>query len=302
MVKCRFDRTNVYGTSADVIKKRPFIEAITEKGGPMSVYYFGRKVRWILCFIAVLVLISDLSAYAFLKGKITKFTADEVAIDKNGKVQHEGKIYVTPNKVRVEGIMPKEEGNMSMVWIFRRDKKIAWYLNPEKKLYVEKPFNEKEMEQATKRFGDSKNEKILGTEYVNGYECTKKEFVTTSNFMGYKSTTKSIAWISKKLDVPIRSQYQDGSIDELRNIKERSTSAEYFEVPSGYKQVSNLIELTGISMEDFKAGRFKTEQPDTESSKMEQSNTQSSQPAGEDKESGSHFPFKIPKGLKDLFK
>jgi Domain of unknown function (DUF4412) len=215
----------------------------------MSAYYFARKIRWILCFVAVAVLFNGVSAYAFLTGKITKFTADEVMIDANGKIRHEGKIYVTPNKVRVEGIMPKEEGNMSMVWIFRRDKKIAWYLNPEKKLYVERPFNEKEMEQATKRFGDSKNEKILGTEYVNGYECTKKEFVTTSNFMGYKSTTKSIAWISKKLDVPIRSQYQDGSIDELRNIKERSTSAEYLtrraqKWSNPIRRVHNLPEKT----------------------------------------------------------
>jgi Domain of unknown function (DUF4412) len=268
----------------------------------MSAYYFGKKIRWILCLVAVAVLFSGISAYAFWGGKITKFTADEVVIDANGKVRHEGKIYVAPNKMRMEGILPKGDESMSMVWIFRRDKKIAWYLNPEKKLYFEKPFNEKEMEQTAKKFVDSKNEKVLGTEYINGFECTKKEVDTTVSYMGYKSTSKSIAWISKKLDMPIRTQSQDGSISELRNIKERSTSAKYFEVPNDYKQVSNMMELLGINMEDLKAGNLKTEQPDTESSKMEQPNTESSKPAGEDKESGLHFPFKIPKGIKDIFK
>ncbi|MGA8178794.1 MAG: DUF4412 domain-containing protein [Desulfobacterales bacterium] len=256
----------------------------------MSAYHFDRKIRWILCLVAVAVLFSGISAYAFWGGKITKFTADEVTIDANGKIQHEGKIYMMPTKLRIEGILPKGAGNM--VWIFRRDKKIAWYLNPEKKLYFEKPLDEKEMERTAKKFVDSKNEKVLGTEYINGFECTKKEVDTTVSYMGYKSTSKSIAWISKKLDMPIRTQSQDGSMNELRNIKERSTSAKYFEVPNGYKQVSNMMELLGINMEEFKTKRAKTEEPAAEGSKT----------AGENNESGSHFPFKIPKGLKDIFK
>ncbi len=53
-----------------------------------------------------------------------------------------------PDKMRMDGISPKGEG--SIVMIFRRDKNIGWTLNPEKKLYMERPFNEKEMEQAIK--------------------------------------------------------------------------------------------------------------------------------------------------------
>ncbi|MGA7146599.1 MAG: DUF4412 domain-containing protein [Desulfobacterales bacterium] len=256
----------------------------------MSTYHFGRKIRWILCFVAVAVLSSGISAYAFWGGKITKFTADQVMIDAKGQVRHEGKIYMMPNKMRVEGASP--DGKFSLVWIYRRDKNIIWYLNPEKKLYMKKPFNEKEMERTAKQFVDSKNEKVLGTEYINGYECTKKEAETTVNYMGYKRTSKTIAWISKKLDMPIRTQSQDGSIMELRNIKERSTSAKYFEAPNDYKQVSNMMELLGINMEEFKTKRSKMEEPTTEGSKT----------AGENNESGSHFPFKIPKGLKDIFK
>ncbi|MGB5991633.1 MAG: DUF4412 domain-containing protein [Desulfobacterales bacterium] len=245
----------------------------------MSVFYFGRKIGWILCFVAVVVLFSGLSADALLGGKITKYTADQVMIDTKGKVQHKGKIYATPNKMRMDSMSPRGEG--SIVMIFRKDKNIGWTLNPEKKLYMERPYNEKEMEQATKKFIDSRNEKVLGTENVNGFKCTKKEVETTVEFMGFKRTVKTIVWTSKKLDMPIRTKSQDGSMTELRNIKEGSPAGKYFEIPKEYKKVSNMMELMGMDMSEHE------EKP--------------SKAAGEDKESGSDFPFKIPKGIKGLF-
>ena len=245
----------------------------------MSAYYFGRKIRWILCFVAVAVLFSGLSAYALFDGKITKYTADQVMIDSKGKVQHQGKLYVMPDKMRMDSISPKGEG--SIVMIFRRDKNIGWTLNPEKKLYMERPFNEKEMEKASKKFIDSRNEKVLGTENVNGFKCTKKEIETTIEFMGFKRTSKMILWKSNRLDMPIRTKSQDGSMTELRNIKEGSPAGKYFEIPTEYKKVSNMMELMGVDMSGHEEKPPKA--------------------AGEDKESGSQFPFKIPKGIKGLF-
>lgn len=245
----------------------------------MHVFYFGRRIGWVLCFVAVMVLFSGLSAYALLGGKITKYTADQVIIDSKGKVQHTGKIYVMPDKMRMDGFSPGGEG--SIVIIFRRDKNIGWTLNPEKKLYVERPFNEKEMEQATKNIIDSRNEKVLGTENVNGFKCTKKEIETTVDFMGFKRTEKTIVWISKRLDMPIRTKSQDGSMTELRNIKEGSQASKYFEIPKEYKRVSNMMELMGMDMSGYE------EKP--------------SKDAGEDKESDSSFPFKLPKKIKGLF-
>lgn len=245
----------------------------------MRVFYFGRRIGWILCFVAVLVMFSGLSAYALLGGKITKYTADQVMIDSNGKIQHQGKLYVMPDKMRMDGISQKGEG--SIVMIFRRDKNIGWTLNPEKKLYMEKPFNEKEMEQASKKFIDSRNEKVLGTENVNGFKCTKKEIETTVEFMGFKRTSKTIVWISTRLDMPIRTKSQDGSMTELRNIKEGSPASKYFEIPKEYKKVSNMMELMGMDMSG------QEEKP--------------SKAAGEDQESNSQFPFKVPKGIKGLF-
>jgi hypothetical protein len=248
----------------------------------MGGYYFGRKIGWILWFISAVVLLSGLSVYAFWGDKITKFTADQVMIDANGNVQHKGKIYVTPDKMRMDGLSPTGKGKFIM--IFRRDKNLGWTLNPEKKLYMERPYNEKEMEKATKKFIDSKNEKVMGTENVNGFKCTKKEVETNVEFMGFKRSVKTIVWMSKKLDMPIRTKSQDGSITELRNIKKGSPSNNYFEIPNEYKKVSNMMELMDMNMSEHE----KKPQKD----------------AGEDKESGSGLPFKLPKlpkGIKDIF-
>jgi len=245
----------------------------------MSKLHLWRRVVCILCVVAVAVLFSGLSAHAFLEGKITKYTADQVVIDAKGKVQHKGKIYAMPDKMRMDGMSPKGEG--SMVMIFRRDKNVGWTLNPEKKLYMERPFNEKEMEQATKTIIDSRNEKVLGTENVNGFKCTKKEVETTVKFMGYKRTVKTVVWMSKRLDMPIRTKSPDGYITELRNIKKGSPAGKYFEVPKGYNKVSNMMELMGMDMSEHEEKPPKA--------------------AGEDKESDSQLPFKIPKGIKGLF-
>jgi hypothetical protein len=260
----------MYGTFHNLLAKR---------GGKMGVFNFGGRIGWILCFVALVVLFSGLSAHALLEGKIKEYTADQVSIDPNGKVQHEGKIYVTPDKIRMDGISPKGEG--SIVMIFRRDKNIGWTLNPEKKLYMERPLNEKEMEQATKKFIDSRNEKVLGTGNVNGFKCTKKEVETTVEYMGFKRTVKTIVWMSTKLDMPIRTKSQDGSMTELRKIKKGTPASEYFEIPTGYKKVANMMELMGMDMSENKE--------------------KSSKAADEDEKSGSQLPFELPKGIKGLF-
>jgi hypothetical protein len=108
-----------------------------------------------------------------------------------------------------------------------------------------------------------------------------KEIETTVEFMGYKRTEKTIVWISERLDMPLRTKSQEGSMTELRNIKEGSQDNKYFEIPKEYKKVSNMMELMGMDMSGYE------EKPPKDS--------------GEDKESDSGFPFKLPKKIKGLF-
>ena len=242
----------------------------------MDKFSIGKRMGWIVCFATVVIFFSGSYAHAFLGGKITKYTADQVMIDAKGNVQQGGKIYVTPDKIRMSGISPGGQGNIVM--IFRRDKNMSWTLNPDKKLYMERPLNEKEMEQATRKMINSRNEKVLGTEKINGFKCTKKQVETTVELMGYKQTIKTIVWVSKRLDMPLRTKSEDGSMTELRNIKEGAPANKYFEVHKEYKKVSNMMELMGMNISGSGAKR--------------------STPGNKSKGSGSRLPFKLPEGIK----
>ena len=54
----------------------------------------------------------------------------------------------------------------------------------------------------------------------------------------------------RKMDMPIRTKSQDGSMTELRNIKEGSPAGKYFELPKEYKKVSNMMELMGMGISE----------------------------------------------------
>jgi hypothetical protein len=249
------------------------------RGGKMRASNFKARIGWILCLVSAAVLCSELSAHALMGDKINAYTADQVMIDPDGKVEHEGKIYMTPEKMRMDGMAPTGDGNI--ILIFRRDKNIGWTLNPEKKLYMERPLDEEEMEESTKQFRDSRNEKVLGKETVNGFKCTKKEVETTiKGIYGFKKTVKTIVWMSNKVDMPIRTKSEDGSMTELRNLKEGTPASKYFEIPKGYKKVANVMELMDMDMSELE------EKPP--------------EPAGKDEPSDSRLPFKLPKKIKDL--
>ncbi|MEA1971416.1 MAG: DUF4412 domain-containing protein [Thermodesulfobacteriota bacterium] len=211
---------------------------------------FIGKRWWVLCLIAMSVmLMSAGSAYA---GKIKNFSADQVTLAPNGKIQNKGKIYITPEKIRTEMLSPQGKGNMIM--IMRRDLNLYWMLNPGDKKYFERPLNEKEWESMAKGAIKSKTEKDLGTETINGFKCRKKSVEMVVEVMGFKSKSRSVVWISKKLDMPIRTKMEDGNVTELRNIKKGRQSKKLFEIPGGYKKVGNMMETFAGSGEESGGG------------------------------------------------
>ena len=73
---------------------------------------------WIILFVLMVGLIWITPCRA---GKINAFSADQVMINPQGKVEHEGKLYVMPNKISMTGIGPGHGSPMRM--IFRQDLK-----------------------------------------------------------------------------------------------------------------------------------------------------------------------------------
>ncbi|MBN2033108.1 MAG: DUF4412 domain-containing protein [Deltaproteobacteria bacterium] len=219
--------------------------------------------------------------------KISEFSADQVHMDASGKIDHTGKIFFTPEKIRMEGLGIKGDsggGQENMVLIFRKDQNVQRILNSKKLAYLEKNINEEEMDQFSNL--STKDEvKDLGIETIQGYKCRKKQVTSTVQIMGYKKTVQSIQWVSDEFPMPLKTQEQNGSVIELRNIKVGRQPAEIFEVPASYKKVDTIFELVDVSSE-------KTEGKDARKSMDASEKKNSGLPEGVKK----HLPkgFKFP--------
>ena len=198
--------------------------------------------KYFLVSFLVLGVLLVMTNYGETWDKIDKYSAEQVVVDPGGKVERMGKLYVMPDKIRMEQSQP--EGKDSMVMIFRIDQKVMRILMPEKKTYIENPLSEAELEKTLKKIPSNIDvkEEDLGTETVNGFKCRKRRIETSTEFMGRQIRSRSIVWVSDQLDFPIRTQSEDGHITELQNIKPGSQPDKFFEVPTGYKKAANFFE------------------------------------------------------------
>jgi len=162
--------------------------------------------------------------------------------------------------------------------IYLKDKKMQYMLNTSKKLYFEGPLDEEKMMQSMSSLNKIDKETILGTEKIEGYNCTKKQIESTIEIMGFKRKNTYLVWVTDQLEMPLRTQMADGTITALRNIKKGNPDDKYFQVPKDYQKVSNLMELMEMS---FSEDTNDPENKDTAPSKQ---------------------PFKLPEGIKNPFK
>jgi hypothetical protein len=223
-------------------------------------------------------LFGGITTLALADDKITAFTADQVHIDPNGKIISSGKFYVTPEKVSMTGMPAGPDGQALSVIYFVTNKR-QYILNTQKKLYFEAPFDEQQMIQGIKAMKTDETEKILGTETISGFKCNKKEKSSTVEYMGTKTKMKQIVWVTDMLDMPVRSQTEDGSITELRNFEKGTPPAKYFEVPNDYKKVPNMMAVMGME--------FSKEEEEDKNMEQEVANPK-------------NRSFDIPKDLKNL--
>jgi hypothetical protein len=155
--------------------------------------------------------------------------------------------------MRMDDVMP--QSGASLVMIFRSDLKKSYMLNTDKKTYFERDLDENEMSSGTASMAPvkSRREKAVGEETVNGYRCSKKEIEAEIEVMGYKNTSRSVVWQSPRFDLPLRTRSDSGQVTELRNIQEQKPASALFEIPVGYTQVADMMQLLGDQRP--KAGR-----------------------------------------------
>ena len=174
-------------------------------------------------------------------GKVENYSAEQVHMRPDGKVENVSKLFGAPHKMRME--MASPGGQDQMIVIVREDKKVQWTLIPEKKAYMEHPISEGDFKMlpGTVETINSKEED-LGSETVNGFKCRKKRVETTVRVMGFEQTSRSTVWTCDEFPMPIRTKSESGEMTEIRNIKKGNQPDHLFEVPSGYRKIANIME------------------------------------------------------------
>lgn len=156
-----------------------------------------------------------------------EFSADTVMTSREGKTA--GKIYFKKDKSRME-VKAQEE----MIMITRIDKKVAWNIMPEQRMYMEiplttmknKPMVEEKVEGEIER-------KHVGNETIDGHP-TKKYLITYTSG-GRKEQVYQ--WWATDVNFPVKTASVDGSwTQEFKNIKIGSQPDSLFEIPAGYQK------------------------------------------------------------------
>jgi len=175
-------------------------------------------------------------------GKLEAYSAEQVQI-RDGKAENVGNIHVSPGKLRMEIKGPSSLGNM--IIIVRQNEKVSYTLFPNQKHYVKKLLNQEDLDKKMSGLAKSLKgkETDLGIETVNGYRCRKKSIETTMSAMGRIITTKTTVWISEQVDFPMRSRTEDGDVKEIRNIRPGKQPGSLFELPEGYTEAANMMEV-----------------------------------------------------------
>ncbi len=217
------------------------------------------RVTWLKYFFTLLLCFTVLPSlsHAFFGGKIEEFSADQVMISPDGKVESTSKLYVTKDAYRMDGLPMGGPGevtpNLTAMGFNKLNKQYIY--NHDKKLFFETQLDEEDMMAKLKSYQDVDSEKILGKEKVSGYKCVKKEVITTTTIMGIKNRSKEILWQSKRFEFPLRIQMEDGQIMEFRNFDEGKPAKKLFKQPAGYQKVANIMAVMGMDFGSMVAER-----------------------------------------------
>ncbi|MFH1157172.1 MAG: DUF4412 domain-containing protein [Pseudomonadota bacterium] len=196
-----------------------------------------------LCLLLALTFLSWPSP-VLSKGMIKSYTATQVYTDPEGKATGQGQVFVTPGKMRMDG-MPGAGPGQNLSIIILEDKKLNYTINMDKKLYMEHVLTDKDMAAFGMDHTVQKEETVLGTETVNGFSCTKKKIISTVNIMGFSTKTTMTVWTSDRIAMPLRTRMQDGRQTELQGIQETTPKKSVFEIPKDFKKVDSIMELMG---------------------------------------------------------
>jgi len=184
--------------------------------------------------------ISVTAAFEYEGRTITPLKADQYTVDKNGKEQMVGTIYVGDEGVRSETVLNPEDGQQ-MITIFRVGENIQYFINPQTKKYYQTNIKPEDLEKWVGSDVQVEKKDALGTETVQGYTCDIQKVTTTVKIMGFTKTVKSTQYIARELNLPIKTVNEDGSTMEYRNIDEGKQPSNLFVLPEGLTKAGSMM-------------------------------------------------------------
>jgi outer membrane lipoprotein-sorting protein len=206
-----------------------------------------KLIQWCGC----LGVIVSIGAHAADAGPSTslpqvEYSADRVISGEQGgqSMQMNARVYYAKGKERDE----IEAHGQSMTMIMRHDKKLAWMLMPDQKMYTEMSYADQaqycnwpcvNIEKA--KMGEGKGYTTLGKEVVSGIETTKYKVVCVDK---KGETIEGIFWVAAngvviKMDFTTTGKRgKSHAVIELRNVKIATQDPSLFEIPKDYSKMS----------------------------------------------------------------
>jgi len=171
--------------------------------------------------------ISVIVIAGFARALAIELSADMITTGK-GKQMHTSKMYLKGEKYRME--MPGQH----QYAIVRQDKNVMWIVMPDKKSFMEMPFDPKQKPRIEERQAGEVSRKLIGSENIDGHPTQKYEVTIREG----TKTEKLYQWMATDIHFPIKAAAIDGSWSvEYKDIK-TSVPDTLFEVPTGYQKMS----------------------------------------------------------------
>ena len=153
-----------------------------------------------------------------------------------------GRIYVKPDKMRQEFL--DDEGHT--ITIVRKDKRLIWVLLPRDRSYLEMPLKTKLPGQFLEIPPEALSKRKLGVETVNGYATERYQAIIPG---GAGGPTVQTFWVCGKLGMPLKMECKERNFGvEYKDIKEGLVPDRLFEVPPGFRKIS---QLSGDSLKEW---------------------------------------------------
>jgi hypothetical protein len=210
-----------------------------------------KGMRKLIQWCGSLGLIVSIGAHAADAGPTTslpqvEYSANRViSSEQDGhSMQMNARVYYAKGKERDE----IEAHGQSMTMIMRHDKKLAWMLMPEQKMYTETSYADQaqycnwpcvNIEKA--KMGEGKGYTTLGKEVVNVVETTKYKVVCVDK---KGDTIEGTFWVASngvviKMDFTTtgKSDKPQHAVIELRNMNIARQDPGLFEIPKGYSKL-----------------------------------------------------------------